>query len=54
MSSPTAPAKRKARRTSRAFVVLVALAMFAALVGATFVNRSTRAAAAASPADKLD
>ncbi|MDQ1590452.1 MAG: hypothetical protein QOG71_1079 [Pyrinomonadaceae bacterium] len=52
MSSPTAPAKRKARRTSRAFVVLVALAMFAALVGATFVNRSTRAAA--SPADKLD
>ncbi|MDQ1611200.1 MAG: hypothetical protein QOG00_1131 [Pyrinomonadaceae bacterium] len=52
MSSPTAPAKRKARRTGRAFVVLVALAMFAALVGATFVNRSTRAAA--SPADKLD
>ncbi|MDQ1560248.1 MAG: hypothetical protein QOD32_3308 [Pyrinomonadaceae bacterium] len=54
MSSPTAAsAKRNARRTSRAFVVLVALAMFAALVGATFVNRSTRAAAA-SPADKLD
>ncbi|HYG11010.1 MAG TPA: hypothetical protein VD835_13760, partial [Pyrinomonadaceae bacterium] len=52
MSSPTAPARRKARRVNKVFVALFALAAFAALACAMFVNQSTRAAA--SPADKLD
>jgi len=50
MSSPTA--QRKARRVNKVFVALFALAAFAALACAMFVNQSTRAAA--SPADQLD
>ncbi|HJR06317.1 MAG TPA: M36 family metallopeptidase [Pyrinomonadaceae bacterium] len=54
MSSPTAHATRKARRTNKIFAVLFALAIVAALVGAMFVNPSSRVSAAATPADKLD
>jgi len=52
MSSPKAPAGRKARRVNKVFIALVALIALAVVAGASFFNPSTRAAA--SPADKLD
>ena len=54
MSSPTAPARRTARRVNKIFVALFALALFAALVGAMFVNPARTSASSASGADKLD
>lgn len=56
MSSPTATAKRKARRINKLFFALFALALVAALVGVMFTNpvASRASAAPASPADKLD
>jgi hypothetical protein len=54
MSSPTAHAKRKARKANKVFVVVFALAIVAALVAAMLVNPASRASAATAPADKLD
>ncbi|HYO98638.1 MAG TPA: hypothetical protein VER76_00315, partial [Pyrinomonadaceae bacterium] len=55
MSSPTAHANPKARlRANKFFVVVFALAIIVALVGAMFVNPASRVSASAAPADKLD
>ncbi|HEX8459541.1 MAG TPA: M36 family metallopeptidase [Pyrinomonadaceae bacterium] len=55
MSSPNAPRPKKTRRVNQPFIALAILVALAVLLfGVTFVNRSSRAAAAASPADKLD
>jgi hypothetical protein len=54
MSSPTAPSKRKARRVNKVFVVMFALAMFAALVGALSINPARTSASSASVSDKLE
>lgn len=55
MSSPTAPVNRKAPRTTgRVFLLLIALAMIAVLVGAMFVNPARTSASSSSVSDKLN
>ena len=53
MSSPTTPDNRKARKANKPFLILFALAIIAALVGAMIFNPATQASSA-SATDKLD